>query len=1171
MALSNTLSTSCTSDKAEPSIEKSISLPLKIEPILPYAMHSPEIVAHVKEMEQIVVKCIPPFFFQKTTSFFQTNLLTELPILSWEKPESSPGCIELSLLCLSSKEDSTATKIESILKEWVVPGKTTTLLSIKSLYFHWDQFSDKSFLVLNAKCLIESEKDLNKALTLLPSFSMQLTSCLKSPHSLKDFFSLRPLLQEFKQTQVHQQLVLLIEKLPLLFSSDLFLEMSRFFSLCPKSFCDPRAPRLITKILAFHFLMRTNLLRLISLFPEKKHLEIRYIRTNLTFPFGSKPVVGLVLGISPLGRHEFFEECHIAQATQMILPGTRIVKGSFYTYQGPQDPICTLYLELEKKDGTSFSATEINLLKQDLEEKLKRCVEKLVPSVFMARNEEETMRNILILSQELKRLSDLPQVMISLDSHTTSEISFTIILVRILKPGTPSLAKNFTTLKSEALFVSDRVQQVGFLKKTTPKEAHVFHLRFPKSSNLLRADNSVNFYLARSRASSILLEAIGPFRDYNGGMILKQGELFYQFQDAFSTISEKNPELLENFFFSLNPIEVQATLPLLSLEILFNQFLEAQKTKPIQKEDYFIKIEEHKKQLFTTIRIQDVSFKEELFSALAAQGLYSKSLVQSSIQMQGSLYVSIVFPHVDDKKQNLIIATLHEAIKKWVLKIQNQQVLNLSFLELPQSLDPRLAGDDYSHTITKMLFEGLTRLSETGKPELAAARSVEISKDLKSYLFKLKKCYWSDGSPVCAQDFAYTWKKILSPDFTTAFAHVFYPIKNARAAKENRCSIEDVGITVLGDYSLLVELEHPTPEFLELTAYSTYSPVHHIIDKIHPNWSIGRLEDFVCNGPFVIKKITNHTSYELTKNSFYWDKDHIRLQKILLSKNTTLVANEMFKNDEIHWLGRPMHPWEGSSNGISESFTVSAPIGIHWCIFNTEKFPFNNANLRRAFDLAIDKNDLTKKIPYEHLPASTPLPLSHTLNHSEERTLGNESKALELFELALEELGLSRKTFPLLTLNFTNTPLRKSIASYITKRWKDLFQISCRSEGFNFNTLFGKILKGDFQATCMSWKPHVNTPGFTLNAFKYGNQDINFAKWANPKFQKLLELEREELDPIEKIKLLSEAEQLLIQEVPLFSLFYEREQNIKKNHLHQVVYSRTTGLVDFKYAYLERR
>jgi len=182
--------------------------------------------------------------------------------------------------------------------------------------------------------------------------------------------------------------------------------------------------------------------------------------------------------------------------------------------------------------------------------------------------------------------------MISLDTQTTTDIFFTVILVRLLKANTPPLPKCFDSLKSETQFIPDRMQQVGFLKKNTPKEAHVFHLRLPKDSSLLRTDYSVNFYLARSKVSSIIFEAIGPFRDYNGGMILKQGELFYQFQDAFPLTAKKSSELLENFFFSLNPIESQATLPLFCLETLFRQFLEAQKAELSQKDDYFLSIEE---------------------------------------------------------------------------------------------------------------------------------------------------------------------------------------------------------------------------------------------------------------------------------------------------------------------------------------------------------------------------------------------------------------------------------------------------------------------------------------------------------------------------------------------------------------------------------------------------
>ncbi|MBM3198842.1 MAG: peptide ABC transporter substrate-binding protein, partial [Chlamydiae bacterium] len=551
--------------------------------------------------------------------------------------------------------------------------------------------------------------------------------------------------------------------------------------------------------------------------------------------------------------------------------------------------------------------------------------------------------------------------------------------------------------------------------------------------------------------------------------------------------------------------------------------------------------------------------------------LCSKLLIQNSVFLQGSLYVGIILPHVEDKKQQLFISAIHEAVKSWKNKVQNQQIVKLSFLELPQSLDPRLAGDDFSYTIIKMLFEGLTRLDAKGRPTLAMAQSVDISEDQKHYTFKLRKCCWSDGSKVTAKDFEYAWKTVLSPDFYTPFAYLLYPIKNARLFKERLCSMEEVGVQASDTQTLIVELEHPTPEFLELTALSLYSPVHHIVDKTHSNWSFEGSKNFVCNGPFLVKKVSGPSYYKLIKNPLYWDRDSVQIQQLQLTKDTSLIASEMFKNSEIQWLGKPMRPWESFLEESEETLQNSAPISNFWCIFNTEKHPFHNTNLRRAFDLAINKYDLVKQVSCDHLPASTPLSLSHTMHHDEQRIYGNEKKALLFFEKALEELGLSRKTFPLITFNFVNTPFREKTALYLIQQWQRLFQIPCRAEGFHFNTLFTKLLKGDFFLTGLCWKPIIDHPNYTLNIFMHKNLDVNFAKWSNLDYQRLLEQAQNELDPVKKVSFLSAAEQLLIEEVPVFSLFYEKERNKKSKFLHNVMYLKNTGCVDFKYAYMKKQ
>ncbi len=1147
-----------------------VSLPFEIEPTISYSLLSSEITHHVNLMEKVIRKCIPSSFFLLSTQEFKNQLLQRIPFFVWNEPSSAPESLEICCLTLASKEDATENQLIDILKSWIIPGKLTPLLSSEVLHFQWNLFPNETFLVLQVKLLIKNEKDLSKAILHLPSLSMHVLSALKNPSIFKSFFAEHPLLENMKNAEVYKELVFLREKFPSLFDSSLFIEMSRFFSLCPKSFFSPRTSRLITKIISCHFFMRTTLLRQLSLYPEKKHMEVRFIRTELNFFFGSKPVLGLVLGIAPLDKHELFEEEHILEAAQSILPELQCVQGSFYSYQGVQDPLCTLYIELEKKDGSRFSQNDLFLLKKELEFELKRRIEKLVPSIFMIRNEEETMRNILILSQELKYLSDLPQVMISLDKQTVSEIVFIVVLVRLLKPAQIPLAESFHSLQSEAEFIPDRLQYVGFLRKNHPKEANVFHLKIQKTSDLLRTDYSVNFYLARQKVASLLSKAIGSFRDYNGGMILKQGELFYQFKEAFSQIAQKNSELLENFFFSLNPIEMQATLALTSLQILFHQFLEAREVELVKKDDYFLKIEEKKDQLFAMVRTQDASFKEEVHTTLIRHGLWSKALIHTSTHLQGSLYTGFILTNLETRKHQLFIEAIHEAIKSWKVRLKNLQIVKLSFSYLPSSLDPRIDGDEVSFTIIKMLFEGLTRLDEKGAPHLAIAHSVEISPDLKRYLFKLKRCHWSDGSLVTAYDFECSWKKILSPHFSTLFSYLFHPIKNAQKAKEGLCSVDDVGIKALNNLLLAVDLEYPTPEFLELTALPIYSPVHHEIDKTHPDWGLRGSEDFVCNGPFLLKKTTRNLRCELVKNAFYWDAENVKLEQMNLSKDSSLVAHSMFKNEEIDWLGMPLRPWEPFFEEHPESETSSILSGVNWCLFNTEKFPFHNANLRKAFLLAINQKELVSRLPGNCVPAITPLPLSHTLNHEPDHLQGNETLALELFELALKELGLNRKQFPLVTLTFAHTVVREKTARYLAEKWKLLFQIPCRVEKYEYSVFFSKMMKADFQVATLHWKSWVDHPLYTLKIFKHQKDTINFARWSHVKYQELLDLAQAEIDPTQKIKHLTAAERILMEEAPLIPLYYEKEKILKKSHLKQVLYSKTTGYLDFKYASVER-
>lgn len=1146
-------------------LDQSRIFSFEIQPYLPHPMRSKALMLHLFQIKKILDNVIPKDIVFQEKEEVQEWLNSNLPIIQWDEIDATPDSLSLYLFCKPAKDFKTETIFLDIIKKWLIPEKEIHILSFQNMYFHLREVSNELFFVAEVKVLIEDGRDLNTVQNNLPVLSKEIALGLSSSKYAEYLLDTKALSYDQKTTCIHQELIRLIQKKPNDFDQDIFTEMGRFLALSSKEFRNIRLHRHITRLVASHHLMHKTLSRALNLHPEERHLQMRLIRTELCFPFGSKPVLGLAIGVTLFDKYESFEESHILSAVLKFIDTVHLVKDSFYVYQGYKNQIRLLYVELEKKNGMRFTQEEIRTLKDELEDELKKRIEKLIPSVFMIRNEEEIMKSILLLSQELKYLSDLPQVMISLDKQTPTDMVFTLVVVRLLRRMDLPLEKCFQKTVPQVQFIPERVQTVGYLRKRIPKEANVFHLTIPKDRCILRADSSVNFYLARQRVIQILNDALGEIRDYNGGMILKQGELFSQFKDSFKEVAERNHELLENFFFSLNPIETQATLPLSSLTKLFYLYLEAIESELLKKESCFFKIEKEPNLSFAVVRARETSIKETLAEGLCRFDNFSKVLIKTQVSFQGSIILGYIYETHDTHKQELFAEIFSNQIREWKKKIKNQQVLRLSFVDQPNSLDPRLGGDVISGTILKMLFDGLMRIGKGDKPIFSVAESVEISTDLKRYVFKLRECYWSNESRVIAYDFEYTWKKILSPKFSTPFAYFFYPIKNAKAAKEGKLPIDVVGVRAIDDETLVIDLEHPTPEFLELAAHSLYSPVNHIVDKIHPNWSQGGEDVYVCNGPFKLKSNNPNGVIELEKNLCYWEKQVVKLDRVNISKSNSIFANEMFKNDEIDWIGRPMRPWEPFFAQNSDETVLATPLGIYWCVFNTEKFPFNNLKIRQAFTYAINREELIQQLPYEGLPAATPLPLAHTQNYDAEYIPGNQTLAATLFQEGLNELGITRSEFPVIALIYTTDKTREKTMLLLKEQFQKVLGIHCQIENYEFHVLFNKMIQGDFQMGTMSWKSWINDPIYTLNAFKYRNNKVNFAKWENSEYQTLLDLAQQEINPAKRLEFLKKAEKILMVENPVAPIFYEVHQYMQKKYLHGTLHS-DTGNVDFKWA-----
>lgn len=1142
--------------------------PLHVQPKFAYPFQSEEIEQHICHIEELLQQLIPDEILHGERKDLISWIKNALPYFKWNECTTTPDCLTVYLLCRPSGDLKIEDFFLETLKRWLVPEKELSVLHFRYLHFHLPEITQDAYFVAEAKVLLEDARDLTITKKNLPLVAKEVAGGVASSKYAKFLLETKSVAYDRKQILIHQDLIKLTKRRPDDFDLGVFTELNRFMALTGEEFRDQRPFRHITRIACSLYMLRKNLRRAVNVFPEKRHLNVRFFSTYLTFPFGKKPVLGLSIGLNVFHKHEYFEENHIEGALKRYIPDARVLNNTFYL--NSQDSLRTLYVELEKNDGSKFMLQEVRFLKEVLVEELKVRIENLIPQVFMIRNEEEIMKDILLLSQELKYVNDIPQVLVSFHEQSTTDLTFTVILVRLVQDkGTVIPLETILREHNPSLQVKfDRVQSVGFLRKKYPKEANVFRIKIEKDSSFLRADASVNLYLARHRITSILSDALGEIRDFNGGIIVKQGEVFSQFKKTFLEESKNNLDFLESFFFSINPIEKQATLPFSVLKTFYQLFEESLKHELPKKDNYFFKRHIDNNRVFIVLRVSEYSLKKHIEESFRNLQIPNKGLITAKTEIQGYLTLGYLYDCEDLDQQIIILEAIKRGIKSWLDQLSKMQVVRLYHSLVFCSLDPRIGGDEQSCALHRMLFEGLMRIGRNGKPTLALAESYRVSKDKKKYKFKLRESCWSDGSPLIAYDFEYAWKKVLSPNFKTPFAYLFYPINNAKKAKEGLVPVDEIGVRAIDDRTLQIQLENPVPYFLELTAQTIYSPINHNLDRKHPNWPTQEGNAYVCNGPFKLKKNSINKRRELIKNELYWDKKSVKLDQIMLIKTDKSSAYSMFKNNELDWMGWPF----GIFDVFSPQYTpdrVELPSvsQSYWYYFNTSRCPLNNKKIRQALSYAVDYRQFKKPPGTKMIPHGLPLPAEHTLLDLKTTKVSDLKKARQLFQEGLKELHLRAEDLPTLTVSVS---CETNVTNFMVEQWEKNLGRKCRIELLDWPTLFTKMSSGDFLIAQCYWRAWIDDPIYTLNTYRHSHEKINFTCWEDQEYKKLLNLAEKEIDFKKRNRFLAEAEKILLDHRPYLApftipLYVIRKKNVKGVHVSKV------GVMDLKWASIEKK
>lgn len=619
---------------------KDLTLP-RVEPLFVTEVPCPCAVVYQSLIEELLSQVVPVGIFkdlidEKAPPKECAGVFEEmLPIISLRASGSQfPYNLSFMLVC---KHRPNAFKFFfDMVSSWVIPGKRPEVVVFYAADFCFPDLSEQVYTLAEVTVRVESAEVHARIEKNWSQLESEIRLGLISPMHAKRIMEIKGLAAVEKVSYIQEIITELMERRPEQFGADLLAQMQHFLVVCKDRFKEIRSYRHIARIICWKYLLHKELQENLEKQPQRRHLFVRLIKGRLRLDGDHPSVLGVLVGLNFLNEQEIFEERHLVKAVHNYLPSAHVVMGSFFTHKSHYDSICTLYLEMKKEDGGEFSTREIEQLRKRLSIDLQGRIESVQHPVFMPHNEEECLRHILTLSKQLKFLRDLPQVMISFDKQTPTDISFTVILLRVLKPGMWPLSVLFQEKPSRLKAEFDPPRVAGLLRKKYKKEANVFRVQLDKSP-FLRSDHSLDFYRARQVVASELANMLGEFRDYNGGMISLEYALFTSLRARLIEEGVNHDFLLESFFYGLHPAVMRSVFEPQVLQRSFKMLREVLEEPIPGRGLYLFRTYEDAHYLYIMIAAGDPTFKE---------AIETKMLTLDAVSMQrASVFVSVYDRH----------------------------------------------------------------------------------------------------------------------------------------------------------------------------------------------------------------------------------------------------------------------------------------------------------------------------------------------------------------------------------------------------------------------------------------------------------------------------------------------------------------------------------------------
>lgn len=480
---------------------------------------------------------------------------------------------------------------------------------------------------------------------------------------------------------------------------------------------------------------------------------------------------------------------------------------------------------------------------------------------------------------------------------------------------------------------------------------------------------------------------------------------------------------------------------------------------------------------------------------------------------------------------------------------EGAKILSVQVGPDPETIDPALNSAVDGGNMLLHAFECLLTVDESGNLAPGQAETWETSEDGLTWTFHLRDgLKWSDGSDLTANDFAYSWKRVCDPMVAAPYAET---VLSMVAGYEDAIGgdLDALQVVAEDDNTLVVTLNAPCSYFGSLAAFATLSPVQQATVEANGDAWATKAETYISNGPFYISEWVPGSHILMSKNPYYWDADAIKLDGIKWNLiEDSNAAYSAYQTGEVLMI-KDVPTEEIPSLTGSDDFYVEPIIGTYYLSLNINREPFNDANVRKALSLAIDREYVASTLMQGTYTAASNFMGPGWVDTDGSQFMDNANGGQPYIDTANFEANLEEakqlladagypngEGLPSITYSTNDSGYHKVVAEYLQQAWAEI-GVDLQVEIVEWASFTPMRRNGDYDSSRNGWVGDYSDPSNMLDLF-YSTNGNNDGKFNNADYDAAMDIARTTLDATERSEALHTAEDILMEEAGCIPVAY---------------------------------